>query len=51
MTSVFDVLPGVEIPVGEIAKSLAQMWSPPPAPSAPPPSAAPEVPFSEACRF
>ncbi|KXU36917.1 hypothetical protein AXK12_02570 [Cephaloticoccus capnophilus] len=29
MSSVFDVLPGVEIPVGEISKRLALMWSPP----------------------
>ncbi|KXU35916.1 hypothetical protein AXK11_05150 [Cephaloticoccus primus] len=27
MTSVFDALPGVEIPPGEIAKKLAHMWS------------------------
>jgi len=30
MSSVFDALPGVEIPVGEISKKLAHMWSPPP---------------------
>jgi len=29
MSSVFDALPGVEIPVGEISKKLAHMWSPP----------------------
>jgi len=27
MSSVFDILPGVEIPVGEISKRLAHMWS------------------------
>lgn len=27
MPSVFAVLPGLEVPVGEISKSLAQMWS------------------------
>jgi len=38
MSSVFDVLPGVEIPVGEIAKKLAHMWSPPtPEGGVPPP--------------
>jgi len=28
MSSVFDALPGVEIPVGEISKRLSLMWSP-----------------------
>jgi len=38
MSSVFDVLPGVEIPVGEISKKLAHMWSPPtPEGGVPPP--------------
>jgi len=37
MSSVFDVLPGVEIPVGEISKKLAQMWSLPPAEGGVPP--------------
>jgi hypothetical protein len=27
MPAIFDVLPGIEVPVGSIAKSLAQMWT------------------------
>jgi len=27
MSSIFDVLPGIEVPVGEISKRLARMWS------------------------
>lgn len=27
MPSIFDVLPGIEVPVGEISKRLARMWS------------------------
>src|SRR5687768_8131953 len=27
MPSIFDALPGIEVPVGSIAKSLAQMWT------------------------
>src|SRR5688572_6413899 len=27
MSAIFDVLPGIEVPVGEISKSLAAMWA------------------------
>lgn len=27
MSAIFDALPGIEVPVGEIAKSLADMWA------------------------
>jgi glucose-6-phosphate dehydrogenase assembly protein OpcA len=39
MSAIFDVLPGIEVPVGEISKSLAAMWATTAASGAPAPEA------------